>query len=463
MSSAEPTAFHKLLAAIDTDGRLLRCYTQNIDGLEERAGLRTGIPPQRKRPSRKGKERAEDTASADTSAYESMVNTPSESGCSALGEVASNVNPPEHPPAPRCIPLHGLLRDMHCSLCSTAVPISRYLPLAPNAIACPTCDLASSIRSALSERTRRVGTLRASVVLYGEEHPEGEMIGSVVERDLKGTGRRGEREGRADLLIVAGTSLAIPGVKRIVKEMAKALAMRPDASVRDAKAPPIRTIFLNDEPPAKAGEWDGVFDVWLQGDVQEFSRLVGDSSFPPADSRRNSRTSTPRKKTEVPPTPESLIKSTSRKNTSQETTPTKSRSKSRKPPPTPDATPTKRTAKARKAVDSDYDTTPTKKRVKREPPTPRPTPPRPDVSSEARSPGVSPCPLPPIQSQPYVDLPPLTRPKAEWLKPLFPSPLSTWERSTFDQLVSRGDSYVDTVFSPARTARARFSPPPPVI
>jgi hypothetical protein len=106
------------------------------------------------------------------------------------------------------------------------------------------------------------------VVLYGEDHPQGESIGSIVERDLKGTGRRGEREGKADLLIVAGTSLAIPGVKRIVKEMSRALSVRQG----------VRTIYVNAEPPHRAGaEWDNVFDVWVRGDVQAFVKDLLDN------------------------------------------------------------------------------------------------------------------------------------------------------------------------------------------
>lgn len=273
---------------------------------------------------------------------------------SALGDITPNTEPPSHPPAPRCIPLHGLLDNLHCSLCSTKVPITTHLPLPPQPIPCPTCDLSSSLRSALSERQRRVGTLRASVVLYGEEHPEGDLIGAVVERDLRGTGRRGEREGKADLLLVAGTSLAIPGVKRIVKEMAKSLSLRTDASVRDGKAAPIRTVFVNSEPPAKTAEWDGVFDVWARGDVQEFAALVADDSFAPAL-----------------PTPKKTPRRTPQR---VKDTPTKVKAEDTGLGLlTPGDTPTK---PRKRKVDVE-EGTPTKKRKPGLPLTPRPTPPRP--------------------------------------------------------------------------------------
>ena len=37
--AAQPTLFHHLLKRLDREGRLQRVYTQNIDGLEEKAGL----------------------------------------------------------------------------------------------------------------------------------------------------------------------------------------------------------------------------------------------------------------------------------------------------------------------------------------------------------------------------------------------------------------------------------------
>ena len=219
--SAEPSQFHQLLADLDGQGKLLRCYTQNIDGLEGKAGLEIGLPT-----------------------------NPSDSWRKTVGRT------------PRCIPLHGQLSTLHCPLCLTSVPLIEQLPLPSNPIPCPTCDLTSSIRSALSERQRKIGYLRASVVLYGEEHPQGELIGSAVERDLKGTGRLGEKEGKVDFLLVAGTSLSIPGVKRIVKEMARVLHTR--------KSGLPRVVMVNRELPKGAG-WDGVFDTFIAGDIQDFA------------------------------------------------------------------------------------------------------------------------------------------------------------------------------------------------
>lgn len=112
-----------------------------------------------------------------------------------------------------------------------------------------------------------------------------------------------------DLLIVAGTSLKVPGTKRIVREFAKAChaqdewliyssesedesSTAEDGSNSKKRKPrkkpeadeaeedeegeheihdpstPIRTILLNYDFPNPAREWEDVFDVWIQGDLQ---------------------------------------------------------------------------------------------------------------------------------------------------------------------------------------------------
>lgn len=67
-----------------------------------------------------------------------------------------------------------------------------------------------------------------------------------------------------DLLVVAGTSLKVPGTKRIVREFAKACRAR-DAGKAHT---PVRVVYMNYDFPSAASEWAGVFDMWVQGDVQ---------------------------------------------------------------------------------------------------------------------------------------------------------------------------------------------------
>ena len=232
---------------------------------------------------------------------------------------------------------------MHCWICRSTFPLEPLLPLPDGPIPCPTCHLSSTIRTALSERQRSLGALRASVVLYGEEHPQGERIGEAVERDLKGARMRGGHEGKVDFLLVGGTSLSIPGVKRIVKEMAKTLKGR--------KGDEVRTVLVNDEAPRPSAEWESVFDVWIKGDVQTFvTDYLDNPAYPPV-----SPPTTPKKrKAPTALIPRSsikvkLAKSRLEKDSSDFATPTKSPVDLTDWLPTPRPTPPARKIQSKKA------------------------------------------------------------------------------------------------------------------
>lgn len=140
------------------------------------------------------------------------------------------------------------------------------------------------------KRLRGVGKLRPSVVLYNEVHKDGEHVGEVVRKDLTGSSPR------ADLLLVVGTSLKVPGTKRIVREFSKAVRLRatkanastnnatiegdmqtPTSSPRRtplANEGPITSMYLNFDFPVPTRDWEGVFDVWLKGDAQHFAMAI---------------------------------------------------------------------------------------------------------------------------------------------------------------------------------------------
>lgn len=195
--------------------------------------------------------------------------------------------PPTHSAIPRCIPLHGHLGTVSCGHCSTTLPIEPFLPdlAAGQTTPCPKCTTIDDARASLGERSRGVGKLRPDVVLYGEEHKDGERVGEITRRDLMGV--------RPDLLLVVGTSLKVPGTKRLVRELSKVIkpgwiggdaededeempssSAASSSSRRKPKPPPVHTIYLNYEFPKPASEWKDVFDVWMRGDVQQFVKEV---------------------------------------------------------------------------------------------------------------------------------------------------------------------------------------------
>ncbi|KAI0360065.1 DHS-like NAD/FAD-binding domain-containing protein [Trametes cingulata] len=283
--AAEPTPFHRFLRVLDERRRLLRVYTQNIDALEEKSGLTFGVPElddRRCRPrASKGK------------------------------AVPANATPPEEPSAarlpsppaetPKCIPLHGTLQSMHCQTCRHSYPLRDYIDSLTSGTppVCPQCSALEETRQLVGKRSRGVGRLRPSVVLYNEDHKDGEEVGNVVRKDLIGSSKGKGRAG-ADLLLVVGTSLRVPGTKRIVREFSKAVRSRyaalnapseeaatsshglatptpsPRRSPAEEEEPPVRTIYLNLDFPVPTREWEGVFDIWIRGDAQSFAQMVHD-------------------------------------------------------------------------------------------------------------------------------------------------------------------------------------------
>ena len=276
-TAAEPTPFHQVLHALDERGKLLRVYTQNIDAIESKSGLSLGVPVTKPR----------------TKAKEPLA--PPESASGSCDSAASS--PPPDYGTPRCIPLHGTLQSMHCQSCTFSFPLKDHLTsltfgTPPD---CPECVAMNDTRSMVGKRPLSVGKLRPSVVLYNEIHKDGEVVGEVVRKDLVG-GSKGKGRAGADLLLVVGTSLRVPGTKRIVREFAKAVRSRssptppkefgsgsssPSLSPRRSptrdEEPPLKSIYLNFDFPVPTREWEGVFDVWLQGDAQSFAQLLQDA------------------------------------------------------------------------------------------------------------------------------------------------------------------------------------------
>lgn len=127
-SKARLTKTHGFISYLETRGTLLRWYTQNIDGLEEKAL------------SSKDKENSKKNTS-------------------------------------KIIQLHGNLQSVKCTLCSHKLPLVKehveiYFKkgLPPP---CPSCDSKAQVRSALGKRAIAVGSLRPDVVLYNEHHDGG--------------------------------------------------------------------------------------------------------------------------------------------------------------------------------------------------------------------------------------------------------------------------------------------------
>jgi len=203
--AANPTPFHSFLDQISP--RLLRLYTQNIDSLENR-----------------------------------------------FTSLATKVPLPQKGPWPKTIQLHGDLNYAVCSKCRWVGELDP-MQLAPDAdMGCMECREADNVRQVVGKRCQGVGIIRPRVVLYHEVNPDADAIGAVSNADISS-------RPPPDLLVVVGTSLKIPGTKRIVRESIKAVHHTPRG----------KAIWINlDPPPTKD------FDIWIKGNCQRIPALFSE-------------------------------------------------------------------------------------------------------------------------------------------------------------------------------------------
>ncbi|OBT69505.1 hypothetical protein VE03_01143 [Pseudogymnoascus sp. 23342-1-I1] len=204
---ANPTMFHHMIATIAEEGRLMRLYTQNVDGID------TSLEPLR-----------------------------------------TNVPLNSRGPWPKTIQLHGGLEKMVCTKCRALSDFDGSLFEGSEPPSCKACEELDEIRTTLAgKRSHGIGRLRPRIVLYNEYNPDEEAIGAVTTADLKS---------RPDAVIVVGTSLKVPGVKRIAREMCQVARGRKDGF----------TAWINNMPEPVGPEFKDCWDLVIRGDCDEVAR-----------------------------------------------------------------------------------------------------------------------------------------------------------------------------------------------
>ncbi|KAK3694564.1 DHS-like NAD/FAD-binding domain-containing protein [Podospora appendiculata] len=208
-SKASPTPFHQMLASIAQEGRLMRLYSQNIDSIDtQMAPLATAVP--------------------------------------------LNIKGPW----PTTIQLHGGLEKMVCSKCGHLEPFNASLFEGPEPPPCEKCTEQDQVRTTFAgKRSHGIGRLRPRIVLYNEYNPDEEAIGNVSKADLRRV---------PDAVIVVGTSLKIPGVRRIVKEMCQLTRSRRDGL----------TAWINLDPEPPGTEFKDCWDLVIRGKCDDIAELV---------------------------------------------------------------------------------------------------------------------------------------------------------------------------------------------
>ena len=229
VKNTSPT--HRFIRLMRDRRKLVRCYTQNIDGLESREGLSTDLrlgKGNRQRFTKKSMERP-------------LIPIYTRSG----GDLD---------PGCEVVQLHGELETLRCTLCQQTCswdqqpsPHKKML-LAGNAPLCQYCLATDQDRQDRGKRGTKIGTLRPNIILYGEEHLSADFLGSIITHDLTLS---------PDVLLILGTSLHVHGLKTLVREFAKSVHARPDRKGN--------VIFVNLSKPSES-VWKDVFDYWVSMD-----------------------------------------------------------------------------------------------------------------------------------------------------------------------------------------------------
>ncbi|KAL8823938.1 MAG: hypothetical protein Q9170_008288 [Blastenia crenularia] len=223
------TPTHRFIRTIRDSRKLVRCYTQNIDGLESRLGLCMDLDRGRGNRSRfAAKSKKTPFARTNEAPGGDM-----DGGCEV-------------------VPLHGDLTVLRCTLCrETCAWEDRNREAAflkGKAPECLSCALSDQQRRDRGKRGTKIGSLRPNIVLYGEEHPTADTLGSITTHDLSLA---------PDVLLILGTSLHVQGVKTLVKEFAKCVHARPKAKGK--------VIFVNLSKPSES-IWKESIDYWVSMD-----------------------------------------------------------------------------------------------------------------------------------------------------------------------------------------------------
>lgn len=209
-TTGTPTPTHNFLHALATEGRLIRWYTQNIDGLEKATGL--------------------------------VTSTFVGNMCERKAAVVS---------------LHGTLDRLVCTLCKN---LSEFTNEHEKAFSrgespeCTRCAAFSADRRANGRRPVKGGIMRPDIVLYNEPHPQGDVISNYLMQDLSK---------RPNILLVMGTSLKVVGLKKLVKDLARSVRQQQDGLV----------LFIN-KTPAPPSEWKTIFDYEFIGECDKWVNLI---------------------------------------------------------------------------------------------------------------------------------------------------------------------------------------------
>ena len=168
--SASPAQSHLVIAALAKEGRLLRLYSQNIDGIDTQLPLMNTLIPL-----------------------------------------------PLKGPWPKTVQLHGNLRTIRCLKDLTHLAPFDPVLFSPGSLpGCAECEKLEEVNEALNQdkrRARLIPFVRPRLWLYDDDYyADAAAISKVQAADFKK---------KVGAVIVVGTALKVPGAKQFAKDMCR--------------------------------------------------------------------------------------------------------------------------------------------------------------------------------------------------------------------------------------------------
>ncbi|KAM0672574.1 sirtuin-like protein [Ordospora colligata] len=185
---ATPSLTHRFLLSYSEISKGFRLYTQNIDGLEEKAGMA-----------------------------------------------------PKNDKSTQLVYLHGNMKELACLYCGARLNFGeteRKEYEAGNEITCACCILRNEkrgIESMAGLRKRPVGMMHTTIIHYDQQHPESAFISKMAQND-----------GCCDLFIVMGTSLRVLGVKKLARYFCRLEGTKGRRILVNLETPPKEFVDLFD-------------------------------------------------------------------------------------------------------------------------------------------------------------------------------------------------------------------------
>lgn len=143
----------------------------------------------------------------------------------------------------RTVSLHGRLDMVICTLCQASKRVSSEHYMETVGFPCESCTRRSQARISSGKRRMTIGRYRPKILLYGEPCPDDTEITACFENDIW----------EADAVVIAGTRLQIPSLKRFTQDLCKRVKSQGGV-----------IIWVNTERPSLGAHFECLFQHKLQ-------------------------------------------------------------------------------------------------------------------------------------------------------------------------------------------------------